>query len=445
MAEELAQGSSATLRNATGTGDYLTRIAGQKSPEGLFNEQVNLLRGEREAEGEIIRGQQRAKEAQAAGEVELAGQVRDKATGLMGEYKESLKPYQEFIPTQNTVSDLIGIFGLMSFIGSSGGGEGKFAGINALGNMGAAMQGYRMGKKDLFEKEMKEFEKNFNSTKAFNEQQRELLRQGMESLAFDKELGLAQIRQAAARESGSVVDALIRKGQFEDAFKLADSRMKALNDIEMKRMALQAQAQKQATAGLKPGAEVTKNYLGMTQMISDMNSLQNQLKDPELRKLIKDYRAEAFLSEEGGKIAAQLLQTEIPAKLREFLTTSNALRNNYYLSISGKAVTGGEAMRNYGVVIQPGDDPAQMDTKIGGMIGRLNQGVDYARKLYNLPDLRGQTTFDPNFNIQNIPVEDTAQPSTESIATEAAKRFGSYEPEKYNYGYENGKFYREKK
>lgn len=147
MAEELAQGGSTTLRNATGTGDYLTRIAGQKSPEGLFREQTDLLRQKGEAEGEIIRGQQRVKETQAAGEVELAGQMRDKATGLMGEYKESLKPYQEFIPTQNTVSDLIGIFGLMSFIGSSGGGEGKFAGINALGNMGAAMQGYRMGKK----------------------------------------------------------------------------------------------------------------------------------------------------------------------------------------------------------------------------------------------------------------------------------------------------------
>lgn len=299
---------------------------------------------------------------------------------------------------------------------------------------------------------MKEFEKNFNSTKAFNEQQRELLRQGMESLAYDKDLGMAQIRQAAARESGSVVDALIRKGQFEDAYKLAESRMKALNDIEMKRLALQAQAQRQGMAGLKPGAEVTKNYLGTTQMFTDMTNMQKQLQDPELRKLIADYRAEAFLSEEGGKTVNQLLQQQIPAKLREFLTTSNALRNNYYLTISGKAVTGGEAMRNYGVVVQPGDSAEVMDTKINGMLGRLSQTIDSTSKLYNLPDLRGQAKPDPNFNVQNILVEGTetqqtspAKPADTDIAAEAAKRFGKYDPEKYNYGYENGRFYREKK
>lgn len=244
MAEELAQGGSTTLRNATGTGDYLTRIAGQTSSGGLFREQTNLLRGKGEAEAEVIRGQQKAKETQAAGEVELAGKMRDKATGLMEEYKATVKPYEEFIPSQNNISDMIGLFGIMSFIGASGGGEGKFAGVNALSNMGAAMQGYRMGKKDLFEKEMKEFEKNFNSTKAFNEQQREILRQGMESMAYDKELGMAQIRQAAARESGSVVDALIRKGQFEDAYKLAEARVKQLNDAEQKMIAM---AQKQQT------------------------------------------------------------------------------------------------------------------------------------------------------------------------------------------------------
>ena len=32
-----------------------------------------------------------------------------------------------------------------------------------------------------------------------------------------------------------------------------------------------------------------------------------------------------------------------------------------------------------------------------------------------------------------------------SVESQAKKSFGSYEPDKYEYGYENGKFYRDKK
>jgi len=284
MADELAQGGSTTLRNATGTGDYLTRIAGQKSSGGLFREQTDLLRGKGEAEAEVIRGQQRAKETQAAGEVEIAGQMRDKATGLMEEYKATIKPYEEFIPTQNNISDMIGLFGIMSFVGASGGGEGKYAGINALSNMGAAMQGYRMGKKELFEKEMKEFEKNFNATKAFNEQQRELLRQGLETMSYDKELGMAKIRQAAARESGSVVDALIRKGQYEDAFKLADARRKQLADAELK-MSLMAQKQT-GTGQLPKDRQTLDQYRARFEAVQNVRDIADLLNDPKYSRLI---------------------------------------------------------------------------------------------------------------------------------------------------------------
>lgn len=260
MAEELAQDSGTTLRNATGTGDYLTRIAGQKSAQGLFNEQTNLLREKGKAEAEILTGQQRSKEKQAAGEVAFTEDMRGKATGIMDEYKASLKPYEEFVPTQTNANDLIGIFGLMSFIGSSSGGQGKYSGINALSNMGAAMQGYRAGKKDLFEREMKEFEKNFNSTKAFNEQQRELLKQGLEALSYDKEVGLAKIREVAAREAGSVVDAMIRKNQFEDAYKLTESRIKAVQDAEQKMLAMANK--QQATSQQQMIAQRVVNALG---------------------------------------------------------------------------------------------------------------------------------------------------------------------------------------
>jgi hypothetical protein len=79
--------------------------------------------------------------------------------------------------------------------------------------------------------------------------------------------------------------------------------------------------------------------------------------------------------------------SEIPQELRQFLTKVRDVRNNYYLDISGKAVTGGEALRNYGTVPQPGDAPEVMDDKIAGMEGRINGKIKTYQTLYGLPKL----------------------------------------------------------
>ena len=77
----------------------------------------------------------------------------------------------------------------------------------------------------------------------------------------------------------------------------------------------------------------------------------------------------------------------IPQELRQFLTKVRDVRNNYYLDISGKAVTGAEALRNYGTVPQPGDAPEVMDDKIAGMEGRVNSKIKTFQTLYGLPQL----------------------------------------------------------
>ena len=135
----------------------------------------------------------------------------------------------------------------------------------------------------------------------------------------------------------------------------------------------------------------------------------------ELRNLIKDYRMESFLSEEGGKVGNQLLQTEIPSKLRKFISQAQSVRNNVYLSISGKAVTGAEAMRNYGTVPQPGDTAEVIDDKVGVLLGQINNRQAKARKIYSgLPDLSDISVSEPGFNVNSIQIE-TPQYSPQSV------------------------------
>jgi hypothetical protein len=82
-----------------------------------------------------------------------------------------------------------------------------------------------------------------------------------------------------------------------------------------------------------------------------------------------------------------LLAQDIPADLQKFLTKVRDMRNNYYLNISGKAVTGGEALRNYGVVPQPGDTADRMINKLDGMSSRINQNIMLKQQLFGLPEL----------------------------------------------------------
>jgi hypothetical protein len=136
------------------------------------------------------------------------------------------------------------------------------------------------------------------------------------------------------------------------------------------------------------------------------------LKDPELRKLVEKYRFESFLTEEGGKVGNQLLQTEIPEKLQKFISQAQSVRNNVYLSISGKAVTGSEAARNYGTVPQPGDTPKVIEGKIDVLRKQIANRQAMSRRIYGaLPDLSEIPVSNGAFNVGALQVEPDAAPA----------------------------------
>ena len=137
---------------------------------------------------------------------------------------------------------------------------------------------------------------------------------------------------------------------------------------------------------LKPGAKVTEGYTADVILKNDLQGLTQDLKNPKLIQQLKQYRVEAFLTEE-GKVLNQVMSSEIPPELLQFLTKVRDIRNNYYLNISGKAVTGGEALRSYGAVPQPGDDAQGMLNKVGGMAKRIDDSIQLKRQLYGLPEI----------------------------------------------------------
>ena len=138
---------------------------------------------------------------------------------------------------------------------------------------------------------------------------------------------------------------------------------------------------------LKPGAKLQEGYVAQNIFASDITEMKNQLQDPELQKLIKNYRPEAFFSEKSDYLD-QVLSTDLPPKLNKFLTTVKDFRNNYYLNKSGLAVTAGEALRNYGVVPQPGDTAERMVQKFDGLEKRIKNQIAINQQLYGFPELK---------------------------------------------------------
>jgi hypothetical protein len=348
-----------------------------------------------------------------------------------------------FVPTKETAQDIATIFSLTGIIGMAIGGGAKDNAYAAMAGMNGMLEGYKRGRADIYKRERDMFDKNLKALQLKVQTLQQELTEAIQLKQQDFKAGETAIEIALAKsgsdlldlkrkksgdmamleavvESGKDADSLIKMSN--DQFKQAEDRKfkeRELAQQERLRMAQMAQTKalaelKNTTGGLKMPAKLQEAYIADNQLRVDIGSLKNQLQDGELVQQIKQYGVESFLSEEGGKAISQVMQRQMPNKLAKFLTEVRDMRNNYYLTISGKAVTGGEALRNYGVVPQPGDSQQQMLNKLDGMERRVGQKINAIRSLYNAPDISGSlspgspTMVNPN---ESYAVSASEQPS----------------------------------
>jgi hypothetical protein len=118
---------------------------------------------------------------------------------------------------------------------------------------------------------------------------------------------------------------------------------------------------------LKPSDRVQMYFQDSVTFRNDMNRLEKKLENPVLRQQIDEYQVQSYLTEDGGKIANLLITQRLPAELREYLIDIVNIRNKRYKDMSGAAVTGNEALRNFGANLQPGQsaDVALTQIKVG--------------------------------------------------------------------------------
>jgi hypothetical protein len=396
------------------------------------------------AEADIARAQQAQAQAKATAMVEPTQKYVSDVQSAQQAYQEKkeAEPIPAFVPTRDSAEDLAKLFSFIGVMGTFvGRGAGKQASMGAMSAMTGMMNGWQQGRTDLYNQEKVKFEKDFNRVQKLHQDLAKDLETAVKTAATNKELGIRLAEEAAIRSGSDIVAAQVKKGnlvaalettkEMASAAQKVGAQVEKLLEADIRGQAQVAAAQARAGAvkptrpdiwvkpdgtfvdaskepggippagsrkpstkapdtgeretRLKPGALETKAYRSSLIFKDDLTSIAKSLVDPELVQDIKKYRVEAFLSEEGGKAISQLMNESIPSKLRTFLTTIRNFRNNYYLDISGKAVTGGEALRNYGVVMQPGDSPELMRDKIDGLVDRVERNIGLSEQIYAFP------------------------------------------------------------
>ena len=274
---------------------------------------------------------------------------------------------------------------------------------------GAKTKAFELTEKEIQEKarlqqakELKEFEAKQSLART---------RMEINARASEGSLTRENQREIERMRETSSLERLTEQLDAKARYQLLDQTFKKHRDERQAELKEKLQTLKSSMGGgLKPSAKIEEGYVADLQLKTDLGELSNDLKDQKLKDQIKQYRAEAFLTEE-GKVFNQLLSSDIPPELKTFLNKVRQVRNNYYLNISGKAVTGGEALRNYGVVPQPGDSPEDIAIKIKSMEDNVEGNIDTKRQLFKLPEIKRRalqpTGLVPNqdYNTSDTPTQ----------------------------------------
>ena len=157
--------------------------------------------------------------------------MNNEAKNVLGLDSEGLTPYsraykkaieKEPVPMQEQEA-YAKLFTLVTAMTFMGGGSGRYSGTAALNSMASAMEGYKKGRKDVFEQELKNYDKYMKSTIENNKRLSDLLTKKLEAMKDGDQIKTMQIdAELKALTSNQGALAGIEKMQAEQIVKTRD-------------------------------------------------------------------------------------------------------------------------------------------------------------------------------------------------------------------------------
>ena len=225
-----------TLSASLGTDMSLIPYMGSSKEAKAYSEKaVPLLKQQVEGEAELKKEEmlQQGRGFEAKAKAERGYQNIAKDLNKEAENKELEYPRPEFHPTKENAQSLGELFSLVATMGVMLGGGGKMAAQGALDSMTGMLKGWQSGRKDLYEKELKEFDKEYKRVQDIRTDIQNKLQKGMQLASIDKEASYSELQQAAALSgASSIVQSYIKAGQPKMALDLMNKAISIDKDVK---------------------------------------------------------------------------------------------------------------------------------------------------------------------------------------------------------------------
>jgi hypothetical protein len=176
---------------------------------------------------------EKQKSARDIGVREAASKEAQRQTGLQEEEyakgRETLAKYElpTFKPTKEDLSSYAQLGSMIGTLGLMLGNSGKSSSRMAINSMSGMLNGWRQGRKDLYEKESKAFDQEFKRIGAIRKDIQNDIENAMKMWATKRKDAVA-LAETAAYKAGtdSVLGTMIRQGRFKEVRDLLESNRK---------------------------------------------------------------------------------------------------------------------------------------------------------------------------------------------------------------------------
>lgn len=280
MAQTRQNQDTGAVRDLVGADQFLARTGQTIKEDSLPKTRQMMIEAVGEAakaKGAIKAEEQKQQERIAAGEAKLLREEVSEGQRLVEQAKaerERRAPVLE--PTKDNFNDFAAIFSLTSALAFAIGGKGRGSGMQALAALNGAMDGWNKGKKDTFDRNMKEFKAKMDEYKTFLDQQKSDLKIALDLGGKTTEAGRAALKEIVMRDSGGLVAANIEAEKYDGAIKVLSDASKGLQQIKV------VEARAAATAANKSSnlsAAERKEKRGSERLLGEMKRLRDSFKD----------------------------------------------------------------------------------------------------------------------------------------------------------------------
>ena len=338
------------------------------SRAGIARQELEpIMRAESDVAKEIAREETRLKREKAQAET-LAEETF--ATGKResyDKYQAGLEQRPTFNPTEFNAPAAAELAGLTAVIGAiAGAGRARAA----LKSMEGFTRGHKEGRADLYDREAKQYQKDLQAWKDNVGMAKEKLTQVIDLLSTDKTAALVKAKELEPMLQEGLVLAKVKQGNYSGALDTINTALKSGDQAEMQFL---KSVSKGAGGKIKMTTEPEKRLSGSRESLESVMSIEQRLKDPKVSSAINQTTFIRTLLEKPNEmfpidkyIRGQLF-TNLPKEAQELFLQIAQARNDYYRQLSGQAVTGSEAARNFFATIQPSDTVDTLLVKIKGL------------------------------------------------------------------------------